>query len=96
MKQDIFNLYVGKVTDLFHISREELFTKTKKKTSVDARHLLYYLCFSRPMRIKYIQDYMEDNGYKISHSSVIYGINTIESKMGSDEDYVDVIEKLKG
>tara|TARA_R110000796_G_scaffold122249_1_gene236655 strand:- start:315 stop:605 length:291 start_codon:yes stop_codon:yes gene_type:complete len=95
MKQDIFNLYVDKVIDLFHISREELFTKTKKKTSVDARHLLYYLCFNRPMNIKYIQDYMEGNGYKISHSSVIYGVNTVKSRMDSDTDYVDAVERIK-
>ena len=38
---------------------------------------------------------MEGNGYKISHSSVIYGVNTVKSRMDSDTDYVDAVERIK-
>lgn len=31
MKNDIFNQYVDKVTELFGVSREEIFSKTKRK-----------------------------------------------------------------
>ena len=48
---------------------------------VDARHLLYYLCSKRPMRITYIQKYMKANGYNINHSSIIHGINVMKKLM---------------
>ena len=43
MKEAVFNSYVGKVTSIFNISQKELFSKSKKRVLVDARHLLYYL-----------------------------------------------------
>ena len=57
MKQDVFNQYVDRVTDLYQIKKFELFSKSKKRELVDARHLLYYLCAKRPMKLIYIQKY---------------------------------------
>jgi len=44
MKQDVFNQYSERVADVFHVTKEELFSKSKKPELVDARRLLYYLC----------------------------------------------------
>ena len=55
MKQNIFNEYATQCADLFSISEELLFTKSKRRDIVDARYLLYYMCSERPMRIVYIQ-----------------------------------------
>lgn len=95
MKHDIFNSYVNIISDRFDIPKEDLFKRTKRRDLVDARHLLYYLCAKRPMRIKYIQDYMTQNGYKINHSSVIYGIDSVAEKMKSDKDYVSIIRSIE-
>ncbi len=62
MKERIFNLYAKRVGELYNLSPEELFKKSKTRECVDARHLLYYLCSKRPMRITYIQKYMKENG----------------------------------
>lgn len=94
MKQDVFNQYVDKVVKLFKIEKALLFSKSKKRELVDARHLLYYLCAKRPMRINYIQKYMSENGYEIQHSSVIHGISTTESKLKEDKDYVTIVSQL--
>jgi chromosomal replication initiation ATPase DnaA len=92
MKNDIFNQYVDKVTELFGVSREELFSKTKRRDIVDARYMLYYLCFKRPMTLRYIQKFMTENGYDIQHPSVIYGINVAVERAKNDSDYAQIIK----
>ena len=95
MKVDVFNQYVEKITGLFNIETKDLFSKTKKREVVDARQLLYYLCYKRPMRLAYIQKYMEENGYIIHHSSIVKGIRNVESRLREDDDYVSVIKELE-
>lgn len=87
MKYKIFNQYVDQVCHLFSISKEELFSKTKRRDIVDARQLLYYLCDKRPIRQVYIQEYMSNNGYDISHSSIHHGISVVKKKVKTDKDY---------
>ncbi len=94
MKKKIFKQYVDRVCFLFNVDKELLFSKTKRRDVVDARHLLYYLCSQRPMRLVYIQEYMSDNGYEINHSSIHHGISVTKDKMESDKDYVSDVSPL--
>jgi len=94
MKHEVFNSYVDKITQLFSIDKQTLFSKTKKREVVDARHILYYVCSVRPMRISYIQRYLEANGYSVQHTSILHGIRTIKKKITEDPDYVSIIRKL--
>tara|TARA_R100001463_G_scaffold76672_10_gene130880 strand:+ start:5756 stop:6055 length:300 start_codon:yes stop_codon:yes gene_type:complete len=94
MKKEIFNQYVKDVAQAFEVQASDIFTKTKERTKVDARHLLYYLCKKRPMRITYIQKYMEDSGYKINHSSIIHGITQVENRIEQDQDYLTLIDRI--
>lgn len=95
MKHDIFNQYVDRIVDLFGITKEELFSKSKKREIVDARYLLYYLCYKRPMTIVYIQRYMKENGYDIQHSSVIHGINDVSERVKQDADYMQIVKTIE-
>lgn len=95
MKSDVFNQYVDRVSELYNIKKKDLFSKSKKREFVDARHLIYYLCSKRPIQISYIQKYMDDNGYKIQHSSVIHGINSIQNKVNEDKDYQTIIKDIE-
>jgi chromosomal replication initiation ATPase DnaA len=95
MKHDVFNQYVERVSELFGISKEEIFSKSKKRELVDARHLVYYLCSKRPMQITYIQKYMNEAGYDIKHSSIIHGIASVEQKIADDKDYVSVVKDVE-
>jgi chromosomal replication initiation ATPase DnaA len=88
-------MYSERIQQLFSITSEQLFSKSKKRDLVDARFLLYYLCFKRPMQINYIQKYMTDSGYAIQHSSVIHGISVIEDRIKTDKDYSLTINKIK-
>lgn len=95
MKQDVFNQYVERVSDLFRIQESDLFSKSKKRELVDARHLIYYLCSKRPMQITYIQKYMKDKGYDIQHSTIIHGIASVEQRLKDDKDYVSVVKDVE-
>lgn len=95
MKQEVFNQYVDRVVDLFGITKEDLFSKTKKRNVVDARQLIYYLCAKRPMQVTYIEKYMNDAGYEIKHSSIIHGISAVEKRIAEDKDYVSVVREVE-
>lgn len=95
MKNEIFNDYAERIVDVYKIPKEEIFSKNKRMDVVDARHLLYYLCFKRKMQISYIQRYMKINGYVIGHSSIIHGIKSVETKVNEDSDYKQIINKIK-
>jgi chromosomal replication initiation ATPase DnaA len=95
MKSEIFNQYADRISGLFGVSKTELFAKSKKRELVDARHLLYYLCYKRPMPIVLIMKYMAENGYKIQHSSIIHGIDKVEEKIKNDRDYVSIVREAE-
>ena len=95
MKREVFNQYVVLVSDLFRISIADLFKKSKKREHVDARHMLYYLCATRPMRIKWIQEFMSERGYEIAHSSIIHGVKMVEDKVDTDRDYKAIIKRFE-
>jgi hypothetical protein len=95
MKHDVFNQYVDRIVEFFSIDKQELFSKCKKRELVDARHLLYYLCFCRPMKKKYIENYMRENGYDVKHHTIIHGIAVVKEKLKLDDDYVHVVDRLK-
>lgn len=95
MKLDIFNSYVQKVCKLYQVDEKDLFTKTKVREVVDARHLLYYLCRNRPMKLKYIQTYMSERGYDVGHSSINHGVNMVTKFKREDEDYKKLLVGLQ-
>ena len=94
MKRGIFNEYVDAVLDIFEIKRSQLFKKSKRRDIVDARHVLYYMCYHRPMQVNYIQMFMKENGYKVGHSTIIHGISQVSDKMDEDTDYQQVYRTL--
>lgn len=90
MKQEVFSKYVEKVSEQFGITPQEMFSRSKKREYVDARHLLFYLCSVRPMRLSYIQNYLLMSGYKTQHSSILHGIDAAKKRMDEDPDYVRI------
>jgi chromosomal replication initiator protein len=95
MKHEVFNQYVERVVNLFGITKEAFFSKTKKREVVDARQLIYYLCAKRPMQITYIERYMNESGYDIKHSTIIHGITAVEKRIAEDKDYVSVVKEVE-
>lgn len=94
MKEDVFNQNAQRVIDLFGIDRETLFSRSKKQEPAGARHLLYYLCYIRPMSITYIQKYMAINGHEVHLTSISRGIKSIQNKVDEDRDYQKIIREI--
>jgi len=95
MKHEVFDKYVDKVSHQFAISKDEMFSRSKKREFVDARQLLFYLCSIRPMRLNYIQKYLLDHGYNTQHSSIIHGIEAVKKRMQEDSDYVRIVNNIE-
>jgi chromosomal replication initiation ATPase DnaA len=95
MKTEIFNEYTEKLLNVFDITRDEMFSKSKRRDLVDARQTLYYACSKRPMRVVYIQKYMKESGYDVGHTTILHGIKEIEKRVKSDKDYADLLKQLK-
>jgi chromosomal replication initiation ATPase DnaA len=94
MKREIFKQYAEHIATVFNIDKELLFTKTKKREVVDARFFLYYMCYTRYMKLIYIQEYMGEMGYNITHPTIIYGISQIEKRVENDIDYRRIAKKI--
>tara|TARA_R100000541_G_scaffold46905_1_gene53991 strand:+ start:63 stop:365 length:303 start_codon:yes stop_codon:yes gene_type:complete len=94
MKREIFDKYATAIADRFHVTLDEMFTKTKKREVVEARQMLYFLSRERPIRFSYIQKFMEDNGHPVTHSTIIYGYNKAKKFVDSDPDYKEVVDSI--
>jgi|TARA_R110002012_G_C11579616_1_gene605260 chromosomal replication initiation ATPase DnaA len=95
MKKHIFNDYVKEVCKYYDLEEDLLFSKDKKPTIADARHLLFYLCKERPIKITYIQKYMKEKGYRTPHSTIIYGHRKIAIEMQKDKDTRQIVNEIK-
>lgn len=95
MKRDIMEAYVGIVLNRFYVTEEEFFKKSKSRRLANARYLFYYLCRDREIPITEIQRFMDENGYNIPHTTIIYGSNVMKKRVEEDRDYKDVVNGIK-
>jgi chromosomal replication initiation ATPase DnaA len=79
VKEKMFEIRVDRVVDVTGVTREELFSKTKEPRIVDSRQILYFSC-SLKMNIRDIEILMCNNGYEITHSTIIHGIKSAKRK----------------
>jgi|TARA_R110002126_G_scaffold7415_3_gene36440 chromosomal replication initiation ATPase DnaA len=96
MKKEIYNQYKIEIVRMFRLKDGEILSKTKRRDIVDARNMLYYLCATRPMRVRDIQEYIKEDGYSIGHSSIVQGIKNMSDRIESDKDYVAIVKKIEG
>jgi chromosomal replication initiation ATPase DnaA len=94
MKSEIFNKYVDKVCSLFGVSKDDFFKKKKSRELADSRFLVYYLCSQRNIDIVYIQKFMNENGYKTPHSTIVHGISVASGRADSDPDYAEAVSYI--
>lgn len=95
MKKDVFNQYLDKICKMFYLKPDEVFTKTKKRSIVDARQLLFYLCVRKGIQLHYIIDWCGEHGYKLNYSSLISGMRHMEKKIAEDRDYISIIKDIE-
>lgn len=94
MKHKKFDEYAKKIAKEFNIPKKLLFMKNKKRELVDARHILYLVCFKKDFQLATIERLMFSYGYKINHPSIIHGIKKMNEKIKEDADYKQLIEDI--
>lgn len=94
MKKDIFDQYVAKVADVYGIDENTMFDTSRKQTTVDARHMLFYLCVTRPMAIYELREYMAARGLPIQQSAIMNGVRKAERIKHKDKDYAQVLSNI--
>lgn len=95
MKEKIFTEYERQVAEIFRLTTEEMWEKSKRSEVVDARYLLYYLAHLRKISHKNIILYCAERGYKLDRNTLIYAIKVTQDKASSDQDYKDVINRIE-
>ena len=95
MKEKIFDYYAISIANQFNITLEEMFTQTKASHIVDARQLLYWLCIERPIKKSYIKTYLKENGYEVSHSTLVYGYRQAKKLIDSDPDFKSMVTTIQ-
>tara|TARA_R110000803_G_scaffold155929_1_gene220506 strand:- start:448 stop:762 length:315 start_codon:yes stop_codon:yes gene_type:complete len=95
MKKEIFNLYVKLICDGTGLVKDQLFSPLKNRDLIQARILLYKLCYDRPMTIKQIVSFMKERGFIISYETVRKSIIKTTSllKSKSDKDFNDFFNR---
>ncbi|NKC02123.1 MAG: hypothetical protein GKR90_26990 [Pseudomonadales bacterium] len=95
MKKKIFMQYADAVAEQFHLSLDQMFEKSKRRECVDARQMLYYLCMERPIRVSYIQRFMEEEGLALCHSTIIHGYKRAKKIIESDKDFIHIAKNIE-
>ena len=94
MKKQIFNHFIKSITKLFNITEDEMFAQSKKRSVVDARQLLYFLCALRDMRYSTTQEYLKERGVDVSHTTIIHGVKQMQLRMNEDKDIASIINTI--
>ena len=53
------------------------------------------MCMERPIRISYIQRFMEEQGHKVSHSTIIHGYKKAKELINKDKDFQSVVREME-
>jgi chromosomal replication initiator protein len=95
MNNLIFEKYTDEVCKIFEVNRDKLFTKTREKNVVEARQMLFYLCYTRPIGLNMIQSLTSNKGLDIAHTSILHGIRSMQKRRSISRDYNTVIERIE-
>ena len=95
MNNLIFDKYASEVCRVFQLSSDKMFSKVREKHVVEARQMLFYLCYTRPIGLNMIQRFTSEKGLDISHTSILHGIRSMQKKRSISRDYNSVIETIE-
>ena len=94
MKKEIFDKYASLVADQFYIKLEDMFSKSRVHPRPEARQMLYYLAYERPIKISSIRRFMEENGLPVQHNTVMKGYKNAKKTVEQDKDYRAFVKKV--
>ena len=78
------------------IVSSDLFVKSKETGVVDARQLLYYLCYNDSnMKLTEISTYTNNQGFHEDQANISRSIESFTKKLESDKDLQVIVDKIK-
>jgi len=89
-----FNKAARTIAKAYGTTKEKLFERSKKQHIVEPRYLLWYVCDKKGMRNTHIENFTEENGLKVEHSTIIRGISRAEQTISGNERVRNLSEKL--
>lgn len=95
MKQELFNQYVDWVSQIFNLPKEVIFSKSREQNIVEARHMIYYLCYERGISLISIKNFLLEYNYTIHNPALLHGIKKIKNKVQSDDDYSILTDRIQ-
>ena len=93
MKKEIFDKYASLVADQFYIKLEDMYSKSRVHPRPEARQMLYYLAYERPIKISSIRRFMEENGLPVQHNTIMRGYAKAKKSVDQDKDYQAFVKK---
>lgn len=96
MKKEVFTALMDVVATRFDLSPSQMLTKTKSRTIVDARQILWWVAKKRNIRVVAQQEYLKDMGFDVTHSTIIHGIKQAQKLIDADPDYKKLINDVRG
>jgi chromosomal replication initiation ATPase DnaA len=95
MKAKIFNDIVEEVCRANFITQEELFSKSRKRETSEARHLIFFLLQRKGIKSSHIQRMFFQNGHSMHHTSIVHGVKSIEHILTYDKSYRELLNKIE-
>lgn len=95
MRSEIFNSIVSEVCIANSITEEELFSHSRRRDISESRHLIFFLLQRSGMRGSQIKRMFEQRGHKMHHTSIVYGIRSIEFILTYDKSYRKLLNKIE-
>ena len=78
------------------IVSSDLFVKSKETGVVDARQLLYFLCYNNSnMKLTEISTYTSNQGFHEDQANISRSIESFTKKLESDKDLQVIVDKIK-
>lgn len=89
-----FNSLAASVAKAFGTDVRLLFKRSKKPHIVQPRHVLWLVASRNDIRVCHIENFTEENGLEVCHSTVIRGIARAETLAKFDDRVSSLIDSL--
>ena len=95
MKKELVERIIDRVCDANLITRDDLFSRTRKREVSESRHLIFLLLLRRGIKNAQIKRIFSNYGHETHHTSILYGARSIESILTYDTNYRKLFAEIE-
>jgi len=94
VKREVFDYYLRLVAYEYDMYVDHMMRSTDDDAA-EARRMLSYLCFKRPMSLKIIEQLLRDYGYTKADVTVWYMVERFKTDLKHDKDLEQVVKRIE-